>query len=465
VLSFALALYMALPGYRESSKLNTQNSTLNTFMKAVDIIAKKRDGGTLSTAEIDWLIAGFTGGEVADYQMAAWAMAVLLRGMDARETADLTLAMARSGEMLDLHDLAPLTVDKHSTGGVGDKTTLVLAPLLAAVGLPVAKMSGRGLGFSGGTIDKLESIPGLRTSLSQEEFRAAVRKIGLVVAGQSGDLAPADKKLYALRDVTATVEAIPLIAASVMSKKLAAGADCIVLDVKYGSGAFMRTLDQARTLAQAMVEIGAHAGRRVAAVLSSMEQPLGKAIGNALEVKEAIATLRGTGPADLRALCLVLGTELMLLANKAAHEQEAAAVLEQALDSGAAWAKFWALVENQGGDLAAIEQPERLPQAPVIVTLRAPRAGYLQAINGQALGLAVNDLGGGRARKEDTIDLAVGLVLHARVGDSVERDQPLLEIHAAREADAARVAPRLMEAYTVGEQTVVAPPLVAEIVR
>jgi pyrimidine-nucleoside phosphorylase len=434
-------------------------------MKAVDIIAKKRDGGTLSSAEIEWLIAGFTSGEVADYQMAAWAMAVLLRGMDARETADLTLAMARSGEMLDLHDLAPLTVDKHSTGGVGDKTTLVLAPLLAAVGLPVAKMSGRGLGFSGGTIDKLESIPGLRTSLSQEEFRAAVRSIGLVVAGQSGDLAPADKKLYALRDVTATVEAIPLIAASVMSKKLAAGADCIVLDVKYGSGAFMRTLEQARTLAQAMVEIGAHAGRRVAAVLSSMEQPLGKAIGNALEVKEAISTLRGRGPADLRALCLVLGSELLLLANKAAYEQEATAMLEQALDSGAAWAKFCALVENQGGDLGAIEQPDRLPQAPVIVTLRAPRDGYLQAINGQALGLAVNDLGGGRVRKEDTIDLAVGLVLHARVGDSVERDQPLLEIHAAREADAAQVAPRLMEAYTVGEQSVGIPPLVAEIVR
>jgi pyrimidine-nucleoside phosphorylase len=434
-------------------------------MRAVEIIAKKRDGETLTTAEIDWLVAGFTSGAVADYQMAAWAMAVLLRGMDARETADLTLAMARSGEMLDLHDLAPLTVDKHSTGGVGDKTTLVLAPLLAAVGLPVAKMSGRGLGFSGGTIDKLESIPGFRTSLSQAEFRQAVQQLGVVVAGQSGDLAPADKKLYALRDVTATVESVPLIAASVMSKKLAAGADCIVLDVKYGSGAFMPTLDAARTLAQAMVEIGSHAGRRVAAVLSSMEQPLGQGIGNALEVKEAIATLRGAGPADLRALCLVLGAQLLLLAGVATHEQAAETRLAEALDSGAAWAKFCALVANQGGEVAAVEDPSRLPQAPIQVALRAPRDGYVQAINGQALGLAVNDLGGGRARKEDLIDPAVGLVLHARVGDALKRDQVLLEVHAASEADAARVAPRLIEAYTIGEQVVPAPPLIAEVVR
>lgn len=433
-------------------------------MRAVEIIAKKRDGGALSTSEIDWLVAGFTDGSVADYQMAAWAMAVLLRGMDSRETADLTLAMARSGEMLDLHDLAPLTVDKHSTGGVGDKTTLVLAPLLAAVGLPVAKMSGRGLGFSGGTVDKLESIPGFRTSLSQEEFRAAVRSIGLVVAGQSGDLAPADKKLYALRDVTATVESIPLIAASVMSKKLAAGADCIVLDVKYGSGAFMPTLDAARELAQTMVAIGTHAGRRVAALLSSMEQPLGQGIGNALEVKEAIATLRGAGPADLRALCLALGAQLMLLAEHAADLAAAEVRLAVALDSGAAWAKFCAMVQNQGGDLAFVEDPELLPSAPVVIELLATRVGYLQAIDGQALGQAVNELGGGRSRKEDTIDPAVGLVLHIRVGDKVERDQPLLAVHAASEADAARVAPRLLAAYTIGDEPVSVPPLIAEIV-
>lgn len=433
-------------------------------MRAVDLIAKKRDGHALTSEEIDWLIAGYASGAIPDYQMSAWAMAVVLRGMDDRETADLTMAMARSGDMLDLHDLAPLTVDKHSTGGVGDKTTLLLAPMVAAVGMPVAKMSGRGLGFSGGTVDKLESIPGLRTTLDAEEFRRIVREVGLVVAAQSGDLAPADKKLYALRDVTATVESIPLIAASVMSKKLAAGADCIVLDVKYGSGAFMHTLADARKLAQAMVAIGSHSGRRVAAVLSSMQQPLGHNIGNALEVREAIAALRGSGPPDLIELCLTLGTQLVRLAGLRDSEQEARALLKEALDSGAAWEKLRQMVANQGGDLAFIDEPDRLPSAPVQIGLPAPRAGYVAAIDGQALGLAVNDLGGGRARKEDTIDPAVGLTLRVKVGDQVYLGQPLLTIHAANQADAERVAGRLLAAYTIGDTPVSAPPLVEEIV-
>lgn len=434
-------------------------------MRTVDLIARKRDKGKLSTAEIEWLINAFTHGEIPDYQMAAWAMAVMLQGMDADETADLTLAMARSGTMLDLHDLVPLTGDKHSTGGVGDKTTLVLAPLVAAAGLPIAKMSGRGLGFSGGTIDKLESIPGFQVELTIDAFRRAVCDVGLVIAAQTADLAPADKRLYALRDVTATVESIPLIAASVMSKKLAAGADCIVLDVKYGSGAFMRQTEQARQLAQTMVAIGQRAGRNVAAVLSSMEQPLGNAIGNALEVREAIATLHGHGPPDLVELCLRLGTQLLLLAGLAADEPAARALLRQTLDSGAAWHKFRQMVANQGGDLTVLDDLQRLPQAPVVIPLRALHTGYITAIDTQALGMAVNELGGGRMRPTDTINPAVGLVLAARIGDPVEAGEPLLHIHAASYADAARVAPPLLAAYTIADTLPTPPPLVLEIIQ
>ncbi|MEI7643125.1 MAG: pyrimidine-nucleoside phosphorylase [Chloroflexales bacterium] len=433
-------------------------------MRAVDLIAKKRDGGALTSAEIAWLITGYAAGNIPDYQMSAWAMAVVLRGMDDRETADLTMAMARSGDMLDLHGLVPLTVDKHSTGGVGDKTTLLLAPMVAAVGLPVAKMSGRGLGFSGGTIDKLESIPGLRTNLSAEEFRRAVRDVGLVVAAQSGDLAPADKKLYALRDVTATVESIPLIAASVMSKKLATGADCIVLDVKYGSGAFMHTLADARALARTMVAIGSHAGRRVSAVLSSMQQPLGFAIGNALEVREAIGALRGGGPADLVALCMTLGAQLVQLAGLRPDEDAARALLREVLDSGAAWATFTQMIANQGGDLAFVEDPSRLPAAPAQIDLPAPRSGYVATIDGQTLGLVCNALGGGRARIEDRIDPRVGLVLRAKVGDRVTEGSPLLTIHAASPADAQRVTPQLLTAYAIAAGSVIAPALIEEVV-
>ncbi|WP_129632202.1 thymidine phosphorylase [Candidatus Oscillochloris fontis] len=433
-------------------------------MRAVDLIAKKRDGVALSSDEIRWMISNYASGAIPDYQMSAWAMAVVWRGMDDRETADLTMAMAESGDMLDLHDLVPLTVDKHSTGGVGDKTTLLLAPMIAAVGLPMAKMSGRGLGFSGGTVDKLESIPGLRTNLSAEEFRHAVHEIGLVIAAQSGDLAPADKKLYALRDVTATVESIPLIAASVMSKKLAAGADCIVLDVKYGRGAFMHTPAAARTLARTMVAIGTHAGRRVAATISSMQQPLGFAIGNALEVREAIAALRGHGPADLVELCLTLGTQLVRLTGLRDNDAAARSLLQEALASGAAWQRFTQMIAHQGGDIRVIEDPDRLPTAPVQLNLIARKAGYVTAIDGQALGMVCNQLGGGRQRTEDRIDPRVGLMLQAKVGAAVTLDSPLLTIHAASIPDAERVIPQLLHAYQIESSPVAVPPLIEDIV-
>lgn len=449
-------------------------------MNTVDLIAKKRDGGALSTQEIEWLIANYADGAIPDYQMAAWAMAVVLRGMDLRETVDLTLAMARSGEMLDLHGVAPVTVDKHSTGGVGDKTTLLLAPLVASLGLPVAKMSGRGLGFSGGTIDKLESIPGLRTDVTPEEFRRSVRDIGLVIASQTIDLAPADKRLYALRDLTATVESIPLIAASVMSKKLAAGADCIVLDVKYGAGAFMRTLEQAHLLARTMVDIGQCAGRRIAAVLSSMEQPLGYAVGNALEIREAVAALRGAGPSDLVELCMQLGTQLLLLTRnlegsptKATLDaDEARHMLEHTRLSGAAWHMFRQMVTNQGGDLAALDaiaddadsSAFALLRAPVVIGLYAPQDGYVASIQPRAFGLALSDLGGGRKRKDDAIDPAVGFILVAKVGDAVAAGDPLLYIHAASESDATHVAPHLIAAYTFTDQPPDTPSLVSEVI-
>ncbi len=433
-------------------------------MRPVDIIVKKRDGGTLTAGEINALIDGYTSGAVGDEQMAAWAMAVLLKGMDDRETGDLTLAMANSGDQLDLHDVAPLTVDKHSTGGIGDKTSLVLGPMCAAAGMPVAKMSGRGLGFSGGTIDKLESIPGFRAELSSEEFRAAVRENGMVIAAQSADLAPADKRLYALRDITGTVESIPLIAASVMSKKIAAGADCIVLDVKCGRGAFMQTIEEARRLAQAMVAIGKHAGRRVAAVISTMEQPLGLGIGNALEVREAIATLRGDGPVDLVDLCLTLGSELAVLAGRADTHVAGRELMQRTLDGGAAWDVFRRFVARQGGDLEYIDHPERLPQAPIVHTVSAGRSGIVAAIDGMALGHAVNELGGGRVRKGDSIDPAVGLVLAAKVGTPVSTGDALVHIHAATQPDAERTAERLRAAYTISDSAT-PPPLIFDTIR
>ncbi len=434
-------------------------------MRAVDLIIKKRDGGTLSSDELRFLIRGYIDGNVPDYQMSAWAMAVLWRGMDDRETADLTLAMAESGEMLDLHTIAPLTVDKHSTGGVGDKTSLVLAPLCAAIGLPVAKMSGRGLGFSGGTLDKLEAIPGMRIDLRPAEFAKLLGTVGMVIAGQGSELAPADKLLYALRDVTGTVPSIPLIAASIMSKKLAAGADCIVLDVKVGAGAFMKTIPEARTLAQQMVGIGQHAGRNVAAVITSMQQPLGHAIGNALEVKEAIATLRGEGPDDLVELCLVLGAQLALLAGKAPTSQAGYKLLAEALDSGAAWRKFREFVGAQGGDVATVDDPRLLPEATVIEPVTAPHDGFIGMIDADVLGLTVNDLGGGRQRKDDLIDPSVGVVLVHKVGEFVAQGTPLATVHANHMDTLKQVHDRVQAAFHLQPDAPASPPLIYEVVR
>ncbi len=434
-------------------------------MRMVDLIARKRDGIELDTAEINWLVASYARGDVPDYQMSAWAMAAVLRGMTLRETVDFTMAMARSGSMLDLSDIARVVGDKHSTGGVGDKTTLLLAPMVAAAGLPIAKMSGRGLGFSGGTIDKLESIPGFRTELSTDTFRRIFREIGLVVAAQTDDLAPADKQLYALRDVTATVESVPLIAASVMCKKIAAGATCIVLDVKYGSGAFMRTLDDARILAQTMVGIGQSCGRNVTGVISSMEQPLGNAIGNAIEVREALAALRGTGPADLVELCRELGAYLLRLSGITPDLDRARERLDHALQSGAALEKLREMVLYQGGNITVINHPERLPQAPVIEPVPAPTGGYITAINTQELGVVAGELGGGRVRKGDTIDHAVGLFLHHHIGDAVQAGEPLLDVHARSWADVQRVTARLAAAFRIETEAVAPPLLIAEVVE
>ncbi len=399
-------------------------------MRAVDIIIKKRDGRELSRAEIEFFIRGYTRGEIPDYQAAAWAMAVLLRGMTPRETTDLTLAMAASGDVLDLSAVAPLAVDKHSTGGVGDKTTLVVEPVVAACGLPVGKMSGRGLGFTGGTLDKLESIPGFRTDLNTEEFLRQLRETGLVLTGQTGDLAPADGKLYALRDVTGTVQSLPLIASSIMSKKIAAGAQAIVLDVKTGAGAFMQTLDEARQLARLMVQIAALAGRKAVALISDMNQPLGEAVGNALEVREAIETLRGSGPQDFRAHCLEVAAHMLHLGEKAQSVEQARRMAQEALEDGRAWQSFRTLVAAQGGDVACVDEPQRLPRASLVERLAAGRDGYLADIHARQVGETAVALGAGRARKGDPIDHAVGIIVHRKVGDFVRAGEPLFTIHA-----------------------------------
>jgi pyrimidine-nucleoside phosphorylase len=428
-------------------------------MHAVDVIAKKRDGGELSREEIEFFIQGYTRGEIPDYQAAAWLMAAYLHGMTDREIHDLTLAMAHSGDMLDLKDIVPFAVDKHSTGGVGDKVSLVVAPLVAACGMPVAKMTGRGLGFSGGTVDKLESIPGYRTDLSEAEFKAQLEKIGIVLTGQSAELAPADRKLYALRDVTATVDSIPLIVSSILSKKLAAGADAIVLDVKAGNGAFMKTLEDAETLAEAMVHLGNQAGRRVVALISDMNQPLGWAVGNTLEVREAINTLHEGGPADFREHCMVVAAEMLMLGNKASDTNAALTLALETLSSGAAWHKFRELVEAQGGDVHYIEEPERLPQARLIEPVPAPRSGYLAAVNAAEVGMAVVELGGGREKKGDPIDHSVGVIVHYKVGDLVQKDTPLFTIHANDEAKLAAARNRMLVAHTFSDTPVQRPPL------
>lgn len=431
----------------------------------VDLILKKKAGLALSAQEITTIVQGYTQGLVPDYQMAAWLMAVCWQGMDERETTDLTLAMAHSGETLDLHDLAPIIVDKHSTGGVGDKTSLVLTPLVASCGLTVAKMSGRGLGFSGGTMDKLESIPGFRAELSPDEFRQAVRRVGLAITGQSADLAPADKKIYALRDVTGTVDSLPLIASSIMSKKLAAGSDCIVLDVKVGRGAFIPTPEKARALAQMMVQIGRRAGRQVRAVLSNMDQPLGQAVGNALELREAIYTLQGQGqgPADLLELCLTLGSLLLEMAGKAPTPEQARQILLERLRSGAAWEKFCAFVASQGGDVEYVRHPEHLPQARWIEPLSSPQDGYVTEVDARQVAEACLVLGAGRTVKDAPIDHAVGIVLQAKIGDKVQEGQSVAMIHANDPERLKQAREILTQAIRFGPEAVPPPPLILAI--
>ncbi len=402
-------------------------------MRMVDLIAKKRDGQELLTEEINFIIEGYTKDEIPDYQMSALAMAIYFQDMNERERADLTMAIVNSGDTIDLSDIEGVKVDKHSTGGVGDTTTLVLAPLVAALDIPVAKMSGRGLGHTGGTIDKLEAIAGFHVEISKEEFVNLVNKDKIAVIGQSGNLTPADKKLYALRDVTATVNSIPLIASSIMSKKIAAGADAIVLDVKTGAGAFMKTVEDAKELAHAMVSIGNNVGRKTMAVISDMSQPLGFAIGNSLEVKEAIDTLQGKGPKDLEQLCLALGSQMVFLANKASSLAEAEAMLKEVMTNGKALTKFKEFIANQGGDPSVVDHPEKLPQASYQIEVPAKQDGVVAEIVADEIGTAAMLLGAGRATKESVIDLAVGLMLNKKVGDSVKVGESLVTIHANRE--------------------------------
>jgi pyrimidine-nucleoside phosphorylase len=431
-------------------------------VNAHDVIARKRDGAVHTAAEIEWLIAGFVDGRIPDYQMAAWLMAAYLRGLNESEMLALTAAMNASGRVLDLAGLPRPIVDKHSTGGVGDKTTLVLAPLVAACGLPVAKMSGRGLGHTGGTLDKLESIPGVRVDLSPQEFRDQVRRIGLAVMAQSADVVPADRLLYALRDVTATVDSLPLIASSIMCKKLATGADAIVLDVKTGGGALMRETAQALDLARAMVALGRGAGRRMAALVTDMDGPLGCAIGNALEVREALETLHGRGPRDLTELCLTLAGHMLALGERAASPEQGMDAARRALEDGTALHRMHRFIAAQGG-------PERLggddlPVAPVTVDAAAPRGGIVQRVDALALGMLARDMGAGRATKTDVIDPAVGLVVHRKAGDPVRAGEALLTLHLARTDGQEDLAARSLAAFAISATPPPARPLVHAVV-
>lgn len=402
-------------------------------MRMVDIIENKRDGKSLSKEEIEFFIKGYTNGDIPDYQASSLAMAIFFQDMNDEERAALTMAMVNSGDVIDLSKINGIKVDKHSTGGVGDTTTLVLAPLVAAVGVPVAKMSGRGLGHTGGTIDKLESIKGFHVEISEEDFIKLVNENQVAVIGQSGNLTPADKKLYALRDVTGTVNSIPLIASSIMSKKIAAGADAIVLDVKTGNGAFMKTLEDAEALAHAMVSIGNNVGRNTMAIISDMSQPLGRAIGNALELKEAIDTLNGKGPEDLTELVLTLGSQMVVLANRANTLEEARQLLNEAIENGSALEKFKTFLENQGGDASVVDAPELLPTATYQIEYKAQSSGVVSELIANEIGVASMMLGAGRQTKEDEIDLSVGIVLNKKVGDVVKEGESLLTIHSNRE--------------------------------
>src|SRR5690348_8878297 len=420
-------------------------------MNAVDVIRRKRDGVALDAGAIDWLVRAYTDGDVPDYQMAAFLMAVVWRGMDREETVALTLAMLRSGAELRVRERVAPVADKHSTGGVGDKVTLAVAPLVAACGLPVAKMTGRGLGHTGGTVDKLESIAGLRMELDPGEFLNLLERHGLALSAQSSALAPADGKMYALRDVTATIDSIPLIAASIMSKKLAVGPSHLLLDVKVGSGAFMKSEADARRLAETMARIGADAGVRTVAALSAMDQPLGRAIGNALEVAEAVDILRGQGPADVTALCLHETATLLHMAGLVATEDEGHARAERALQDGSGLAKLAEVVAAQGGDAGQIEDTSRLPRAPYREVIAAPQSGYIARMDAERIGMASVRLGAGRLKKGDPIDHAVGLLLLAKVGDRLDAGAPLVEVHARDAAQVAAVRDELLSAYAWGD--------------
>ena len=434
-------------------------------MQAVELVRKKRDGHVLNTAEINWLVDQYTHEQVPDYQMSAWLMAVYWRGMDARETSDLTLAMAHSGEELHVRDIVFPVVDKHSTGGVGDKVTLAVAPLVAACGVAVGKMTGRGLGHTGGTVDKLESVQGFRATLSRSEFINVLTAHRIVLAGQSNDLAPADGKMYALRDVTGTIESIPLIAASIMSKKLAIGASHLLLDVKVGSGAFMKTLERARELAQTMVDIGRLAGLHTVAAITAMDQPLGRAIGNALEMAEAIAILHGNGPHDVSELCYHEAAELLVMTGTAGSLSEAEKSVEQAIRSGAAVAKLAEVIAAQGGNARQIEQPDLLPSAPVHSMLVSPHSGYIAGIQSEQMGLASMRLGAGRFKKGEQIDHRTGFILQAKVGDYCRAGEPLVEIHARNESEATAVQEELLACYTWSDAAVTVGSLIYDTIR
>ena len=422
-------------------------------MRMYDIIHKKREGGELTREELRFFVQGFTRGEIPDYQASALLMAIFFRGMTRRETGDLTLEMAGSGDRVDLSALPGVKVDKHSTGGVGDKTSLIIGPIAAACGVTIAKMSGRGLGHTGGTVDKLESIPGLRTDIPRQEFFDIVKRTGLSIIGQSGNLCPADKKLYALRDVTATVESLPLIASSIMSKKIAAGADAILLDVKVGSGAFMKTLEDSRALAREMVRIGGQVGRRTVALITDMDMPLGRKIGNALEVQEAVEVLSGKGDHRLRSLCLELSANMVYLGRQAETMEEARAKAVEAVRSGRALEKFRQMAEAQGGDGSYITSPEKFTISPACVEIAAPQAGYITRLDAEGCGLAAVELGAGRETKESPIDPGAGIILMKNKGDRVEKGQPIARLYAQSKALCRRGEERFFQALEVGPQT------------
>jgi len=433
-------------------------------MRAVDLIIKKREGGRLTLQELDYLVRGFVEGEIPDYQMSSFLMAAFLRGLNYEETKYLTLAMIKSGELLDLKDIPGIKVDKHSTGGVGDKTTLVLVPLVAAAGVKVVKMSGRALGHTGGTLDKLESIPGFRTDLSLAEMKEIAGRVGAVLAGQTANLVPADKKIYALRDVTGTVDSLPLIASSIMSKKIAGGADRIVLDVKVGSGGFLPFVDRARALGELMAALGSEFRRKTVIVISSMEQPLGLAVGNALEVDEAIATLKGNGPRDLVELCLVLGAEMLAAAGAAESPQEGKKTLQKLLEQGAGLAKMREMIEAQGGTPEVLDNPDLLPKSAEQVMVQSEQEGFVHWINAREIGWSSLLLGAGRLRKEDKIDPAAGIVLRKKMGDQVAVGEPLAELHVNRRDNLDEVKERVKKSFVIGQERPQLPPLIFDII-